>query len=115
MARAWKSYWGVDMGGLLIDTLAYRFLSEWSNNEKSFHYYDWMSRDFFKFLSEQREDRKYWFAPGSNQQVYKRGNFIYSASLCYQKACEAIDYYEKEYYFSAKSRWREIYGTQFPS
>lgn len=31
MARAWKNKNGVNMGGLLIDTLAYRFLS--STNE----------------------------------------------------------------------------------
>ena len=29
MVRAWKDTWNVPMGGLLIDTLAYRFLIDW--------------------------------------------------------------------------------------
>ncbi len=51
MARAWKNKHGVAMGGLLIDTLAYNFLESTDDyNTKSYHYYDWMCRDFFKFL-----------------------------------------------------------------
>ena len=51
MARAWKDQWDVPIGGLLIDTLAYSFLKDWEYNDKSFLYYDWMTRDFFKYLS----------------------------------------------------------------
>src|SRR5581483_4558062 len=49
MARAWKDEWNVPMGGLLIDTLAYQFLKGWEYNDRSFLYYDWMTRDFLKF------------------------------------------------------------------
>lgn len=53
MARAWKNKHGVAMGGLLIDTLAHRFLtSTTAFDDKSYLYYDWMVRDFFEYLSE---------------------------------------------------------------
>lgn len=41
MARAWKNKHGVAMGGLLIDTLAYNFLSSTNSYDtKSYLYYD---------------------------------------------------------------------------
>ena len=47
MARAWKYYCNVPINGLLLDSLAYRFLANWSERDKSYLYYDWMNRDFF--------------------------------------------------------------------
>ncbi|GFO73590.1 hypothetical protein BJAS_P4487 [Bathymodiolus japonicus methanotrophic gill symbiont] len=53
MARSWKNKHGVAMGGLLIDTLAYNFLNSTSDyDSRSYAFYHWLSRDFFKYLSE---------------------------------------------------------------
>lgn len=113
MARAWKDCCNVPLGGLLIDTLAYNFLLEWSYKDKSYLYYDWMSRDFFKFLSEQSETHNYWLSPGARQYVSRTGKFEYKAKQAYNLALEAIDR-EKDYPYTAKGKWREIYGTKFP-
>lgn len=75
MMRAWKRNWDVPIGGLLIDTLAYQFMEGWEHRDKSFLYYDWMSRDFFRFMADQDENKTYWKAPGSGQYVYKKGLF----------------------------------------
>lgn len=69
MARAWKYMWDVPMGGLLIDTLAYNFMTNCSYKDKSYLYYDFISRDFFKFLSEQNPEQNYWLSPGARQYV----------------------------------------------
>lgn len=114
MARAWKYKWDVPMGGLLIDTLAYNFMKNCSYKDKSYLYYDFISRDFFKFLSEQNSEQNYWLSPGANQYVWRKGNFEYKAKQCYNIALEAIEK-EKNYPTTAKSKWREIYGTKFPS
>lgn len=114
MARAWKDYWAVPMGGLLIDTLAYNFLSTWGNRDKSYLYYDFMSRDFFEYLSEQNEKQDYWLSPGARQYVWRRGSFEYKAKRCYNISIEAIDK-EKDYPNTAKSKWREIFGPKFPA
>ncbi len=113
MARAWKDTWDVPMGGLLIDTLTYNFLKDWGNRDKSFVYYDWMTRDFFKFLKDQDENKDYWLAPGSNQYVWRKGKFEYKALRCYNIALEAIDYEQREMPYSADEKWREIYGSKF--
>jgi predicted nucleotidyltransferase len=113
MARAWKETWNVPIGGLLIDTLAYNFLGNYQYKDKSTVYFDWMSRDFFTYLKDQNVDQQYWLAVGSNQQVYSKGNFQYKALRCYNISLEAIE--KEKFEFTAKSKWREIYGTKFPS
>jgi UTP:GlnB (protein PII) uridylyltransferase len=114
MTRAWKDKWDAPIGGLLIDTLAYNFMSNWGNRDKSYSYYDWMSRDFFAYLKDQNQQQEYWLAPGSNQRVYRKGRFEYKALQCYNIALEAIQYNTDKKEWSAKQKWREIYGTKFP-
>jgi hypothetical protein len=113
MGRAWKDEWGVLMGGLLIDTLAYQFLKSWSHRNDSYTYYDWMTRDFFEYLKEQDENKTYWLAVGSGQYVYKKGDFQYKALRGFNIAKEAIDYEERDMPYSANGKWREIFGTKF--
>jgi predicted nucleotidyltransferase len=114
MGRAWKEKWDVPIGGLLIDTLAYNFLSNYQYKDKSYLYYDFMSRDFFAYMKDQKANQQYWLAVGTNQYIYTKGNFQYKALRCYNISLEAIEK-EKDYQATAKSKWREIYGTKFPS
>ena len=113
MIRAWKDNCNVPMGGLLIDTFAYRFLSTWENKDKSFMYYDWMTRDFFKFLSEQDDNQLYWKAVGSGQFIYPKGKFAYKAKTAYNNALIAIEKEDKGYTYTANDYWRAIYGSKF--
>lgn len=115
MARAWKSTWSVPIGGLLIDTLAYNFMGQWEYRDKTSVYYDWMTRDFFQYLKNQNSQQEYWSAPGSSQRVKRKGPFEYKALRCYNISLEALDYEEKKMNYSANAKWREIYGSKFPS
>ena len=115
MTRAWKRYWDVPIGGYLIDTLANAFIKNWVFRDKSFFYYDFMSRDFFDFLANQDSNKLYWLAPGSNQYVYRKGNFEYKARQCCNLAKEAIKYESDGYSASSRTTWRKIYGTFFPN
>jgi len=115
MFRAWKNEWSVDIGGLLIDTLAYKFLKDWEYKNNSYMFYDWMSRDFFKFLSEQDTNQNKWYAIGSGQVIDRKGYFEFKAKKCYNISLEAIKDESNGYEYSSKSKWREIYGNKFPS
>jgi hypothetical protein len=76
-----------------------------------------MSRDFFKWMSERSENQEYWLAPGSSQHVKVKGLFQYKAKRCYNLSLEAIahEMATPKREWSAKQKWREIYGTKFPS
>ena len=114
MARAWKKKCNVSMSGILVDTLAYRFIDTWEYKDKSYLYYDYMSRDFFDYLKNTNENQEYWLAPGSNRYVWKTENFQSKAKTAYDKALVAIEKYETGHSYSARQKWREIYGTKFP-
>jgi hypothetical protein len=116
MMRTWKGQWDVPIGGLLIDTLAYQFIEKYEYREKSFLYYDFMSRDFFRWMANQDKEQEWWKAPGSGQYVYGKELFQYKATRCYNLAVEAIDHDSAtpKREWSAKQKWREIFGTTFP-
>jgi hypothetical protein len=112
MARAWKNQHGVDMGGLLIDTLAYNFLKSTSEyDEKSFSSYHFLSRDFFKYLSELEEKSEY-AAPGSSQRVKVKRKFQSKAKKAYELCLEAID---AENQNNLNEKWKKVYGRPFPA
>ncbi len=114
MARSWKFYCNVPIKGLLIDTLAHRFLTNWNEKDKSYLYYDWMSRDFFEYLKNQSKDQTIWYAIGSGQAIYNSGNFRNKANQSYNKSLEAIQNQSDGYEWTSKQKWREIYGYRFP-
>ncbi len=112
MARSWRNKHGVGMGGLLIDTLAYNFLK--STNEydaKSFLYYDELSRDFFKYLSELPKQDRY-SAPGSNQHVKVKKAFQRKAKKAYELCLKAID---AEGTKGVNDKWKKVFGRPFPA
>lgn len=118
MMRAWKAKLSVPIGGLLIDTLAYQFIINWEHREKSYLYYDYMCRDFFAFMANQDKAQEWWKAPGSGQWVYgPQGQFQYKATRGYNLACEAIKHEtaDPKQEWSAKQKWRDIFGTSFPN
>lgn len=115
MARAWKDEWSVPIGGLLIDTFAYNFLKTWEHKDKSFTYFDWMTRDFFEYIKNRDENQNHWLSPGANQYVWRKGNFEYKAKQCYNISLDALEYESKNQEWSANQKWRQIYGTNFPS
>lgn len=111
MIRAWKNKHGVALGGLLIDTLVYKFINSTdSYDDKSYFYYDSLSRDFFKFISE-LEKQSYYLAPGSNQKVYVKKYFQSKAKKAYNLCLEAIESEKKK---SVNDKWRKVFGRSFP-
>jgi len=115
MVRAWRDYNNVPMGGMLIDTLVYQFMEKWEYAKKSYLYYDLMTRDFFGFLARQSGEQTYWLAPGSGSYVWRGGKFENKARQAELRAIEALDHLQKGQDWSAKQKFREIYGTAFPS
>ena len=114
MARAWNSNMSVLMSGILIDTIAYRFMQSYEYADKSYSYFDWLSRDFFKYLYD-NADKEYWIKFGDNKQhVTKKYSFKSEAKNAYDLSIAAISAANKDYSYTWHSKWREIYGTKFP-
>jgi hypothetical protein len=114
MARAWRDACSVPIGGMLIDTLAYQFIERYEHRQQTIGFYDWMCRDFFLYLSELDREQEFWRAPGSGQWVYGKGLFQHKAKQAHNLALSAIENQVAKYESTAKSKWREIFGTEFP-
>lgn len=112
MGRAWKNKHGVGIGGLLIDTLAHNFLKSTSEyDDKSYLYYDCMTRDFFAYLKELPK-QEYFAALGSGQRVKVKKNFQRKAKKAYELSLKAIEAEGKD---NQNDKWRAIYGRLFPA
>ncbi|NKI99976.1 nucleotidyltransferase [Novosphingobium sp. SG707] len=112
MVRSWKNKHGVGIGGLLIDTLAYNFLKSTSDyDKKGYHYYDWMSRDFFSYIKDLPK-QDYFAALGSGQRVKVKKNFQRKAKKAHELCLKAI---EAEGNDNQHDKWRAVYGRQFPA
>ena len=111
MARVWRNKQGLTMGGLLIDTLAYNFLKSTSDyDSKSYLYYDYMVRDFFKYLANE-PDKDHYQALGSNQDVKVKSKFQELANEAYEFSKKAIENGTEK---KAFNYWRKIFGNYFP-
>lgn len=88
MLRAWKNKQGFKFGGLLIDTITYKFLNEKTDYRNiGFDSYLDMTKALFEYIKGLDKDQSYWYALGSNQQVYNcdNGKFITKAEKAYKK------------------------------
>lgn len=112
MARAWKNKHGVGIGGLLIDTLAHNFLKSTDEyDNKSYLYYDYMSRDFFAYLKELPK-QDYFAALGSGQRVRVKKSFQRKAGKAHALCLKAIEAEGKN---NQNDKWRAVYGRLFPA
>ena len=114
MARIWKSYCGVPISGMLIDTFAYNFIASWPHRDKSFMYHDYLVRDFMEYLSKIDRTQTYWLAPGSNSYVYKKGDFQTPAANAHRNAVEGVRCDVAKLDWAYTQAWRKIFGTTFP-
>jgi len=115
MMRVWRDHNSVPMSGALIDTLAYQFIETWEHRDKSFHYHDYMARDFLRYLADQDKDKTYWRMPGSGSYVYKKDNFQDKARIDYNIAVGACQLQNEEECAERRAKWSSVFGATFPS
>jgi hypothetical protein len=111
MLRAWKNHVGVGIGGLLIDTLTYKFFSQTdAYNSTSYSSYGQLFIDLFSYL-ENLPEQKYYLAPGSNQQVKVKSKFQHPAKKA-RKLCSDAN---EEVTEKGKAKiYRKVFGAIFP-
>ncbi len=109
-ARAWKNKHDVEMNGLLIDTMVWKFLNETENYHTESAEQDKMMRDFFEYLKDLPKQES-WNALGSNQKIWVKKQFKGDASEAYDLCCKAIDAEGKS---TMQEKWRAVFGKCVP-
>ena len=111
MTRAWKNKHGVGMGGLLIDSLSYNFLSNTDDyDDVGVGQSGAMMRAFVDYLSGLPKQGRY-DAPGSRQHVRSKRLFQRKAGKA-RKLCDRA--LESKTAKSIARKWRAVFGRPFP-
>ena len=114
MIRSWNYYNDVGLDGQFIDVTCLSFLLNYSYNDKTYVYYDWMVRDYFDYMHNNCNSTK-WNMPGSKREIRPNRTFRNTVKDAYDLCSLAIDYQDKDCMYSACKTWRDIFGTRFPS
>jgi hypothetical protein len=115
MMKCWQSYCSVPLKSFHIELLAIDFLRIWSSAGNTSFYYDWMVRDFFKYLITQGSGYGYVTAPGTGETLWLGNTWKSRAESAYQRAQKACEYEAGKYRFLAGDEWQKIFGTQIPT
>ena len=114
MLRCWKETHNMDIPGELLDSIVYNFYLDANYIDKNpFLYFDFITRDFFKYLYEKAHG--IWLTPGTYRVLNLKYPYLTQnkALEMYNKSIKAIQLYNNEYKYLAKSEWKEIYGGKF--
>jgi hypothetical protein len=112
LTRAWRNKHGIVLGGLLIDTLAYNYLTaNKTHRTATSNQYGHMMRDFLRYLADE-EDHEFYAALGSRQRVKVKKQFQKKAAAGADLCDEAISAAgtKGEY-----KKWRAVFGTASPA
>ena len=111
MLRAWKDNVGLPMGGLLIDTLAYRFCTSHPEFDKcGYASFGRLTTEFCEYLKDEPK-QDYYLALGSKQRVKVKSAFQSKAKQAYKECNKALEETSEE---TKHKRWRNVFGNSFP-
>ena len=112
MLKTWQDYCNVPLKSFYIELIVIDFLrqSEWAKN--SYFYYDWIMRDFFKYLKTR--DNGYLVVPGTNEVLYLGSNWKSRCESAYNIALKACEYEHDDYLNLAGIEWQKIFGLNIP-
>jgi len=112
MLKAWQAWCSVPIKSFYLELLAVEFLDqcEWRKND--YFYYDWISRDFFKWMIT-KANTHLW-APGTYELLWLGEAWKSRATSAYARAVNACNYELANDEGNAGDEWQKIYGTDIP-
>lgn len=114
MLRCWKETHNMDIPGELLDSIVYNFYLDANYIDKNpFLYFDFITRDLFEYLYKNAHG--IWLTPGTYRMLNLKYPYLTQnkALEMYNKSIKAIQLCNDEYKYSAKDKWKEIYGEKF--
>lgn len=119
MLKKWQAHCSVPLKSFWIELLATEFLAGWPNRDKSSVYYDWMVRDFFKYLLDNKASGLgYVTPPGTSEIIWLGTDWKTKAESAHTRAVKACQYEADQTdlnkNFNAWWEWKNIFGDDVP-
>jgi hypothetical protein len=112
MMKCWQKVCLVPLKSFHIELLATEFLQSWAHKGESSVYYDWMVRDFLRFLISKANT--YLYAPGTYEMMYLGDSWKSRAESAYARAVKACQYESDQMPYHAGEEWQKIFSTYIP-
>ncbi len=112
MLKAWQAWCSVPIKSFYLELLAVEFLDQCDWRKNDYFYYDWISRDFFKWMITKANT--YLSAPGTYELLWLGEAWKSRAESAYARAVKACDYELANDEGNAGDEWQKIYGLDIP-
>ena len=113
MLKRWQEYCSVPIKSFVLELLVVEFLNSWAYRGKGYFYYDWMLRDFLRFLCA-KSALNLVSVPGTNEVIRLGEDWKSRAQMALARAEKACEYEGAKSYQSAGEEWQKIFGTFIP-
>lgn len=112
MLKAWQRECNVPLKSFHIELLVTEFVQQSPWRLYGYYFYDWLLRDFFKFL--QGKEYAYLIVPGTYELMGIGNDWKSRCDSAYDRAIKACDYEHGDYVNLAGEEWKKIFGDQIP-
>jgi hypothetical protein len=111
MMKRWQANCSVTIKSFWIELLAISFLNTWEHRGKSKLWYDFMIRDFLKYIVDR--PNTYVFAPGTSESMNIGDTWLSKAKTAYAHAEKACSFEGRDA-AAAGEEWQKIFGKDIP-
>lgn len=115
MLKVWQEFCNVPLKSFWLELLAIEFLGTWQYCGKSTVYYDWMLRDFFRWLDKKGAGYSYVIVPGTQEYIWIGNDWASKALSARWRADKACEFESNEMPWSAGAEWKKIFGELMPA
>lgn len=112
MMKCWQAFCSVPIKSFWIELTAMDFLRQWAYAGNSSIYYDWIVRDYLKYLCDHANT--YVYAPGTGEQMALGNAWESRAKSARDRAIKACEYEANNSDSAAGEEWQKIFGTEIP-
>lgn len=112
MMKRWQWHCSVPLKSFFIELTARSFLATWGNAGKSSTYYDWMVRDYLRYLLTLQNGTVY--APGTGEAMNLGSAWVSRAETALARAIKACEFEFAERRYEAGDEWQKIFGMDIP-
>jgi hypothetical protein len=108
MLKVWQQECNVPLKSFHIELLMTEFIQASPYGSNSYFWYDWLVRDFFRFL--QGKVNHYVFVPGTSEAINIGDGWKSRCDSAYDRAAKACEYEHADLVSLAGDEWKKIFG-----
>ncbi len=110
--KCWQGFCSVPIKSFWLELTAMDFLSGWPSKGNSSTWYDWMTRDYLKYLVGKANG--YVVVPGTSEYICIGQDWKSKAESAYARAVKATEYEAAGKIRDAGLEWQKVFGNDTP-